>query len=243
MSITKLWQRLACPTMVALSLMVAALPVRALTEEQILRKLQNLPVYTLVDAGGYPLQAQRQVSGASSESLPGYVGVFFSRQDAENHLEKVIRARQPDLAKELQVRMVDLAEIYRRDRAARQSNNRQLSISYVGPSSELANAQRSIQQVENRTVEVAGVPLFIPALRQPTGSGSNFLTVTIDNRQIIPCFFSEADLRQYIQKNNLTARFGNRLITRILDFEQTIAAMENSNDANLDKFAFAPLRN
>jgi hypothetical protein len=69
----------------------------ALTEDQVVQKLQSVPVFTVTDAQGSPLVASIP-KGQNQNQTTAVAGVFISQKDAQAFVER-LKTEKPDLAK------------------------------------------------------------------------------------------------------------------------------------------------
>ncbi len=161
-------------------------PAIALTEAEILEKLNSVPVFTVTDTNGAPLVANVPQEGSEASSV---AGVFISRQDAVNFVNN-LKQNNPDLASAVQVTAVSLGEVYQMSQKAR-NNPDDLQFAYVPVQQQVNSAKTLLNQAEFQ-----GVPLFIA--RQSTEEGG-YLTIQRGESQIIPTFFSKEDLEGMLE--------------------------------------------
>ncbi|MGB3536282.1 MAG: Tic22 family protein [Microcoleaceae cyanobacterium] len=161
-------------------------PAVALTEAEILEKLNSVPVFTVTDPNGAPLVATVPQEGSDASSV---AGVFISRQDALNFVNN-LKQNNPDLASAVQVTPVSLGEVYQMSLKAR-NNPSELQFAYV-PVEQQVNSAKALLNTE----DFQGVPLFIA--RQNTEDGG-YLTIQQGGNQIIPTFFNKEDLQGMLE--------------------------------------------
>ena len=140
----------------------------ALPAEQVLQKLNPVPVFTIADEQGAPLVA-------SGEDDAKVAGVFISQQDANNFVSR-LQTENPDLASKVQVVPVSLGEVYKL--AQDNPDESGLNFAYV-PNETAVNEAKSIS-----TEYAGGVPLFVAK----GGDDNGYLTIEKDSQQVIPFF-------------------------------------------------------
>ncbi|MEM8642685.1 MAG: Tic22 family protein [Cyanobacteria bacterium P01_G01_bin.54] len=135
----------------------SSLPAIALEPEEINRRLQEIPVFTVTDSSGAPLVARVE------EQL--YAGVFITPQAAIAFRESVVR-ENPAFADQVRVTPVSLEEIYALDQqqaALRAAANQApgtaeepVDFVYVPSPNQVEFAESLIPE----NLEIDGVPLF-----------------------------------------------------------------------------------
>jgi Tic22-like family len=169
---------------------VAIAPLRALPDNQIIDKLQGIPVFTLTDQSGAPLTAS--VNGTDGKKNT-YTGGYISRKDAQSFLQ-TLQKKDPNLAKQLQIRAVRLSELY--NVQFNSTPDKKLDIAYVGNQQQVNSALAILQKTNRNLKSVGGVPLFIGRAGKPAG----YITVDQNGKKVIPIFFDREQLQPYIDK-------------------------------------------
>lgn len=184
----------------------------ALTDEQIISKLQPVPVFLIVNSEGQPLTAS-----PSNEDTEIKVPLVFL--DDTSVQAFLTRAQEEDAAAE--IALIDLGTLFRETQS---SDDTPSPLMYF-PDEEELTAATSIQE------DFRGVPLFFA--RQ--GDEGPYLTITLDGESSLPMFFSREDLQtlidRYIQENPGAA---SSISVEVLSLEWLIAAMSANDDPELD---------
>jgi len=154
----------------------------ALTSAQVAEKLEGVPVFTVIDEKGAPLTASGPEGGKP------IVGVFIEHKDAEEFLGGV-KKRDGKLAAKLQVAPVPLGQIYTTIEA-----NRNVQFAFVPNTVEVKAAQVVWNGKENSDKPFAGTPLFIAR----SGKNGGYMTMSKNNRTVIPVFFEKQPLDELI---------------------------------------------
>lgn len=79
----------------------------ALPQDQIVKKLQEVPVFTLTNPKGEFVVLSRKNNNASKPI--SQVGFFISKQDAQKFLDNRLKKENPQLASTLQVRISSIS--------------------------------------------------------------------------------------------------------------------------------------
>jgi acylphosphatase len=168
--------------------LIAIAPAGALSENQILEKLQGIPVFTLTDKSGAPLTA---TANSNDGKKSNYTGAYTSRKEAQAFLQ-TIQKKDPNLAKQLQIRAVRLSELYK----IQSSTDKKLEIAYVGSQQQVNSALAIVQKNDRSIKSFNGVPLFVARAGKPAG----YITVESNGKKVVPLFFDREQLQPYIEK-------------------------------------------
>ena len=188
------------------------LPAAALTNEEIVSKLEQVPVFLILNSEGQPLTA-----GATVEEEDVKIPVvFIDGATAESFLDN---AQQEDA--NAQIAPIDLGTVYRETQA---DDNAPPTLFYF-PAEEELRAAVEIQ------ADFQGVPLFFA--RQ--GVEGPYLTITQDGESALPMFFSKEDLQtlldRYSQQNPENTA---DIQVEVLSLEWLLHTMSLNEDPQLD---------
>lgn len=205
---------------------VTNLTALALPEDQVLKKLDPVPVFTIADEQGAPLVA-------SGEDQAKVAGVFISQDDA-NQFVNQLKTQNPELASKVQVVPVSLGEVYKLSESAESQENA-LNFAYV-PEQEAVNSAKTIGEANNQPYQ-GGVPLFVAK----GGEGKGYLTIEKDAQQVIPFFFDKQQLEDMVakfkeQKPDVAAGVD----IEVVPLEGVIETLETSEDKMLEKIVLVP---
>ncbi|NDJ16243.1 Tic22 family protein [Myxacorys almedinensis] len=212
------------------SLVAGGFRALALTPEQVMQKLRSVPVFTIANAQGAPLVA------TPPQGQQGAVaGVFISQRDAQAFLQ-ALQTKNPNLAKEVKVVPVSLAEVYQLNQA-NQGKKDKLDFAYVPTKQQVASAVALLKQSGQKVDQFGGTPLFVAR----AGKEKGFLTVQEGDRSVIPMFFNKEDLNPLLenfkkQQPNLAATVD----IQVFPLEGVMEALKKENDPQLDKVVLVP---
>ncbi len=218
------------------TLLAFNLQVLALTEAQIINKLELVPVFAIADKQGTPLvAAPNRDDGEDSVAV---TGVFIQREDAQNFIDQ-LKKSNPDLAKPLQVTPVSLGEVYRMVQTAK-ANQIKLNFDYVPAQKQVETALSLINQTRtqnDRLEQFYGVPLFVAR----GGKSDGYLTVEQDGRQIIPFFFNQEELQLMIdQFKQAKPKLAPTVRIQVVDLQGVLETFEKDSDPQLDNVLLIP---
>ncbi|WP_448561336.1 Tic22 family protein [Trichothermofontia sp.] len=221
-------------TAVVGAIVIGSARAQALPDNQIIEKLQFIPVFTITNQQGAPLVASPQQGEARSP----VAGVFMSQQDAQAFLTR-LGSNNPELVRGVRVIPISLGDVYK---MSRQSSNPQdrLEFAYI-PTQQQVDAAKQLlrQQGVNTPDNFQGVPLFIAK----GGRDNGYLTIQQGQEQIIPVFFEKQGLQ------NLVDRFKQQqpneavnITIEVINLEGMIQTLQRSNDPQLNKLVLIPSR-
>ncbi len=191
----------------------------ALSEAEIVEKLEEIPVFVIVDEEGRSLTANVTTEADTEVSVPV---VFIHGFDAETFLSSA-QAEEAAFADGAQIALLSLGSLYEEASEQLEANT---SLVYVATPQEIAAASSIAQLGENETF--SGVPLFA-AVNLENGQ---YLLYADDT---LPVFFSLGDLQAqvgpYLEAN---PGIQDTIGVEVLTLEGLLQGME-SDDPELDQ--------
>ncbi|MGL5795189.1 MAG: Tic22 family protein [Waterburya sp.] len=202
------------------------LTAQALPQEEVLKKLDPVPVFTIADEQGAPLVA-------SGQDQAKVAGVFISQNDANQFVDQ-LKTKNPELAGKVKVVPVSLGEIYKLSESS-QSQQNALNFAYV-PEQEAVNSAKTIGQANKQPYQ-GGVPLFVAK----GGEDKGYLTIEKNSQQVIPFFFDKQQLEQMVAKfKQQKPEIANSVNIEVVPLEGVIETLETSQDQMLEKIVLVP---
>jgi len=203
----------------------------ALTEEEVIEKLQPVPMYAIVNAQGVPLPASHN---QTQETL---IPMFVSQETAERKLAE-LRTASPEIADQVQVRPVSLAEVYKLQ-VQNADRPEAPSFAYIPTDEQVQSALTILRQRGEEVESFPGVPMFVAR----GGEEQGLLTIERDGQQIVPIFFEKE------QVDNIVERFREQapdLVSTVnidvVPLQDLIATLRDSEDQELDRLVIVPTR-
>lgn len=192
--------------------LVMPLPADALEPEAIVDKLEQVPVFIILNSEGQPLTAAAEVDDQEVK-----VPVVFI--DGAAAQEFLVRAQEEDPSAE--VSLVDLGTLYQETVL---SPDAKVPLLYLPIGDEL-DAALALQS------NFQGVPLFMA--RQ--GADGPYLTINQDGQASLPLFFSRDDLQTLLDRYQETnAAEAENVVVQVMSLEWLLATMTSSEDPALD---------
>jgi len=213
------------------SVVVGAMQAFALPAEQILQKLRPIPVFTIANAQGAPLVA----SPPKGQKGAAVAGVFISQKDAQAFLDG-LKTKSPDLAKNVQVVPISLAEVYQLNQANKGKPD-PLAFAFVPSQKQVDTAVALLKQSGQTVQQFNGTPIFVAR----GGKEKGYLTIQQGNQSVIPMFFKKEELQVLLDrfKQQQPAQ-ANTVEIQVLNLEGLVSVLETKNDPQLSQIMLIP---
>ncbi len=213
----------------------AGLRALALTPEQIVQKLRPVPMFTIANSQGAPLVA----SPPNGQKGSPVAGVFVSQRDAQAFLE-TLKSKNPNLAKEVKVVPVSLAEVYQLVQSNQGKPDR-LDFAYVPTKQQLDSAVAVMKVGDSKVTQFNGTPLFVARAGKEKEKG--FLTIQQGDKSVIPMFFNKEELQTLLDRfKQQQPNLASSVDIQVFPLEGVVEAMKKQNDPQLDKIVLIPPR-
>lgn len=207
----------------------------ALPDEQVMERLDNVPVFTLVDGEGSLVVA---TLSEEADALP-VAAVFISHQNAENFLRNM-QATNPETAEGVRIAPVSLAQVYEIALAGRSEEN-PLQVAFIPVQQEVEAALSILREEGENLEEFPGVPLFVAK----SGEGENESTLTIlrGEEEVIPMYFSEADIQATIATlRESQPELADSVRVEVVSLARLIENLRTSDNPDLNQIYLVPSR-
>jgi Tic22-like family len=211
------------------SFLLPNLPALALPDEQVVQKLQAVPVFTITDPKGAPLVASVPNNKDKDKPPISVAPAFLSQRDAQAFVEK-LKKDKPEIGKTVQVVPVSMGEVYKIAKDA-QSKPNGLNFQYVPVQQEVQSAQTIVTQGGKQEQQFLGTPLFVA-----TGAtDKDYVVFPAQNgQQAIPFFFDKQQL-QAIVDTIKQQQPNTKIQIQVVPLESVINKLQTSNDPFVQK--------
>jgi nickel transport protein len=204
----------------------------ALPEQQVMEKLQPVPVFTVTDPQGAPLVATIPNGQNKPQSV---AGVFISQKDAQAFIQR-LQKEKPDVAKNVQVVPVSLAQIYKL-KQENQSKPDGLNFAFIPAQQQVQSAQTIVSQSGKQGQQFQGTPLFVAR----GGKENGYLTVQEGNKSVIPFFFDKEQLQAMIDRfKQQKPDLASTVKVEAVPLEGVIYTLQTSNNQELNSIMIVP---
>jgi hypothetical protein len=206
----------------------------ALPDDQVVQKLQAVPVFTVTDAKGAPLVAS--VANEQNKTT-AVAGVFISQKDAQAFVDR-LKKEKPDLGQNVQVVPVSLAEVYK---LKKDNENKPdgLNFAFIPVQQQVQSAQALMGQSAQgqQAKPFQGTPLFVAKAGQDQG----YLTVQENGKQIIPFFFDKEQLQGMVERfKQQQPNLASTIKIEAVPLEGVIYTLQTSNNDQLNNIVIVP---
>lgn len=216
------------------SLFAGALEVLALTPDQIMQKLRPVPVFTIANSEGAPLVASPQ-NGQKGNPV---AGVFINQQDAQAFLDN-LKTKNPEIAKNVKVVPVSLAEVYKLNTANQGKADKDKLMFTVVPSRQQVDTAQALLKQSGEKEQFNGTPLFVAR----GGPDKGYLTIQQGDKAVIPMFFKKEELQTLMDRfKQQDPKMASSLEVQVLNLEGVLEVMRTKNDPQLDQIMLIPPR-
>ncbi|MEQ9550497.1 MAG: Tic22 family protein [Coleofasciculus sp. G3-WIS-01] len=210
------------------SLFGGSLRALALTEQQVMEKLQTVPVFTVTDGEGSPLVASIPTQSNQNAAV---AGVFISQRDAQAFVERLKREK-PELGNQVRVVPVSLAEVYQLDQQSQNQPNG-LDFAYIPVQQQVQSAQQLLGQGQ----EFQGVPLFVAR----GGRDQGYLTIQQEGQQVIPFFFDKEQLQNLVNRfKEQQPNLASSVEIQVVPLEGIISTLQTQDNPQLEQILLIP---
>ena len=201
----------------------------ALPQEQIMKILETVPVFALMNQQGGILLA----TPTQGDNKTPVAGIFIDGQDAQNFLNN-LKQKNPQAANGAQVVPVSLAKIYQLS----QEKKDQVQFVYVPHDAEVQAAQAILQQNGQQNTQFQGVPLFTA---QSSDAGGAYLTIQQGDHQIVPMFFSRQELQAVLDRlKQVEPALAQKMKIQVVNLEGVEHTLQSSNNQDLNQIQLDP---
>ncbi len=210
---------------------IGALEALALPQEQVLQKLGPVPMFTITDEKGAPLVA----SVPNQKKQSGVAGVFINQQDAQAFINR-LKTKNPNLAKNVRVVPVSLAEVYKLEQANKNKPNSP-NFAFVPQQQQVDAAKQVLQQSGQNAQKFNGTPLFVAK----AGKDKGYLTIKQGSGQVIPFFFNKSELQTMLERfKKQKPDLASTIQIQVVNLEGMLQALQTRNDQGLSQVVLVP---
>lgn len=216
------------------SVLTAVAPAIALTQEEVARKLNNVPVFTLFNPELKKFAvASLEVDGKSISLVPSYV----DRTDAERLLQEQ-RSANTAIAKGVEVRTIPLSLVFLESEKSKNKPD-QPAFQVVPDEDEIKIALQMQAAEGKKDQNWRGIPLFYAPNLGITLKGADGKP-----QPILPMYFSRADLETYVAeaKKGDAALAKTQIPIKVTTLDRVLQTLLTNNDPAMNQVEFIPPR-
>lgn len=206
----------------------------ALPQEQVVKTLQEVPIFTLTNPQGEFVVISRK----NDSKTISQIGFFLSKKDAQTFLDGRLKKENPQLASTIQVRPVSLADYYKLVLENNKKKDSNVVFTLV-PTKQQVDIASNMVNKGGKGQQFNGIPLFVPKFKQ----GNSYLTIPQGNQRLIPFYFEKEQALALLEefKKAKPQEAANTEI-QVVDLYGVINTLNNSNDPTVNKILLYPSR-
>lgn len=220
---------------------LATVPAHALTEAQVLERLNGIPVFTITDDKGAPLLGTAPQQGTNR---PPQVLLFFLNPDDAQATLSQIRRSNPAVGSKARIvirSMNDAYEVIRRNQ-----NKKDIAFQIVPAKASLDSARTILTSQGKAADKLPNVPVFFATGGKDKNEG--LLTLEQNGKQLVPFFFDQKDLQSLIdrakqQQPNVASSTKIQVTSLFQVLDSMVATKNNRPNPDTERFTFVPSRN
>lgn len=212
--------------------------VQALTEAQVLERLNGIPIFTITDDKGAPLLGSSTQKGAAK--APQVLLFFLNPSDAESTLSQ-IKKSNPSVGSKARIVIRSMNDAY--DVIKKNKDKKDIAFQIV-PAKESVDSARTILTSQGKPADkLPNVPVFFAIGGKDKEQG--LLTVEQNGKQMVPFFFDRKDLEKLIdnakQKQPDVASVTKIQVTSIFQvLDSMVTTKDSKPNPDTERFTFVP---
>jgi Tic22-like family len=212
-------------------------PAAALTEEQVVEKLSNVPVFMITDPKGNPLIVN--VKDKAQKEVPLLL-LFMDQKRAQDTYSNIKKGNTS--VKDAQIIVISLGLAFKAIREEAKKKDNKLNFEFLTDASTLNYALTLFKKVDTKATSFPGIPVFYAMGSDGKGKAKGYVTFEKDGKQLIPFYFSQTDIEQNINDLKKSKPDLAKLMSiEVAPLESVITAMlEGKNDTQLQTLTFVP---
>lgn len=213
------------------SALINGLQAKAIPSDQIVQKLEPVPVFMVIDDKGAPLVA----TVPDENKKQTVIGIFIKEKDAEGFIAQ-LKTKNPDLAKTAKVIPVSLGEVYKLGQANASKPNAPI-FTYVPEQQDVKSALAVLQQNGQKVNDFSGTPLFVAK----TGKNKDYLSIRQNNQEKIPFFFSVNEIQTLVERfKQQKPNIASTVTIEVVSLEDLLQTLKTRNTAGLSEVVLVP---
>ena len=224
---------LASSVMFAGILGINNLQALALPEEQVVKTLREVPIFTLTNPKGEFIV----ISTKNQSKTISQIGFFISKKDAQTFLENRLKKENSQLASTIQIKPVSLADYYKLVVENNKKKDSNLVFTLVPTQQQVNQATTMLNTTDKTDKKFNGIPLFVPKFKKE----NSYLTIPQGKERFIPFYFEKEQAVALLEafKKAKPQEAANTEI-QVLDLYNVIETLNSSNDPNTNKIFLFP---
>ncbi len=217
---------------------VAAMPVAALPEGEVVEKLNAVPVFTIVDQRGNPLIVTTKDKDKKDASVLPLFLDQKAAQDAYSNFQK----DNSKAAKESSIGVISLGQAFKVIRDEQKKKDTKVSFQFLTDPKTVDYAFNLYKKGDTAAKNFPGIPVFYAMGSDDKNKSKGFVTFEKDGKQFVPLFFDEKDIERNVSELKRTKPdLAKQMTVEVASLDSVISTMlEGKNDGEFKKLTFIP---
>jgi nickel transport protein len=213
--------------------MLGNTPAIAIPEGEVVKRLEGVPVFAITNEKGAPILASvpNQKDGSQIATF------FVSHQDAQAAVDKIKKSNS-NVGKSARVVPVSLRQAYELARDTKKNKQEKIAFQFLPTQQQVNSAVSLLKQKGKEVKQFNGVPLFYAS--GGSGKDKGLLTVSQNNKQMIPFFFNQQDLKAMLDQLKKENSKLSATQVEVTTLGQVVDSMLKNNDAALNQVMLVP---
>lgn len=224
-------------SLLSAALLWPGLPAFALSEKEVITKLNAIPAFSIVDNKGKPL-----LLTPKTDKNVAYLNFYLDADIAQKAME-VFQTQNASAAKNYRIGLVSLGQAYKIAKEQAKKKDNKVRFQFLSNSKDLSMATELAQKKDPKMKNFVGVPLFfVSGGSDPKKQG--ILTLKRDGKEYLPMFFSEDDLQKnLVQLKQSGKNLPKELSIQVATLDAIVGTMlGGKSDADAGKITFVPAK-
>jgi nickel transport protein len=204
---------------------------QALPQNEVVSKLQDIPVFTITNGSGGILREEAKSNGKSTY----FTRVFVSFKDAQTFLQK-LKKNQPTQGQSARITAASLGEIYKMQVEAK-SKAENVNFVFIPAEQQVKSALGIMKKPFTNNVATYRVPLFFIAIKQ------NNKYFTLQRNNLTPFFFDKEQAQQWLNTvKQKDAKLVSKAEIKVNDLQGLIEDLHTRNYPEQKQVVLVPSR-
>lgn len=214
------------------ALALGSLPALALSEQQLITKLNSIPTFTIIDAKGNPL-----LLTPKSNKEFSFLNFYLDADLAQKAMQS-FKAQNAEAAKNYRVGVTSLGQAFKVATDQSKKKDSKVRFQFLSSAQDLQSATQLAKQQDPKVQSFQGVPVFFAS----GGPKQGVLTLKRDGKEYLPMFFSKVDLDRNLEQLKKSRKdLPKELSVRVATLDSVVGTMLNGkNDGDSEKITFLP---
>lgn len=214
------------------SISIGAQRAFALTDEQVMQRLQSVPVFALTRGDESLLLI---TPDTEEEAAAPTMTIFLSHENAENFL-RYLKENDPESTEDASILLLSLADVYQIAQESGSAGD-PLQLAFVPMEDQVQIARTIIQQNGDNAEQFQGVPVFYPV----SETDGSLLTRRQGEQEVIPMFLEQEQLQSWLsQIEQNQPDLVDDVKIQVGSLENLIRNLQASEQAELNQIYIVP---